>query len=311
LNESHFRVGKSIALNACDAADMVPHVGNSGVVMRLKHMWTGAIALAALTVVVSPAFADHHGGGGGRSGGGSVARGVAVRGGGPRVSAPRMTSVAPRFSGAARGVAVARVGPGIVGSGRYGYGFSRPYYAFRPHLSLGFGLWAGFPVAYPYYSGYPYGYPYPYPYPDPYSYSYPYSYPAPSYGYPGQAPSGYPSSGYPGQAPPSYPSSGYPGQAPSGYPSSGYPPAGTVGVQPGAETSGGVSFEITPNTAGAYVDGNYVGTVATFGPMSQPLPLAPGRHHIEVRAPGYQTMAFDTDAVAGQVIPYQGTMQRQ
>ena len=53
---------------------------------------------------------------------------------------------------------------------RYGYGYGyrpyyypRPYYAFRPRLSLGFGLWIGFPTAYPYYSyGYTnlaYGYP--------------------------------------------------------------------------------------------------------------------------------------------------------
>jgi len=50
----------------------------------------------------------------------------------------------------------------------YGYGYrpyyySRPYYSFRPRVSLGFGLWIGFPTAYPFYSyGYAnptYGYP--------------------------------------------------------------------------------------------------------------------------------------------------------
>jgi hypothetical protein len=50
------------------------------------------------------------------------------------------------------------------------YYFPRPYYSFRPHLSIGFGLWIGYPVAYPYaylrgYSPRVYGY-----YPDgPYS----------------------------------------------------------------------------------------------------------------------------------------------
>jgi hypothetical protein len=54
--------------------------------------------------------------------------------------------------------------------GGYGYGhgyrpyyYPRPYYSFRPRLSLGFGLWIGFPTAYPFYSyGYAnpaYGYP--------------------------------------------------------------------------------------------------------------------------------------------------------
>jgi hypothetical protein len=54
--------------------------------------------------------------------------------------------------------------------------FYRPYYSFRPHVSLGFGLWMGYPVTYPYYYPYPSPTPYPYPYADPG--------PDPSYGYP-------------------------------------------------------------------------------------------------------------------------------
>ena len=73
---------------------------------------------------------------------------------------------------------------------------------------------------------------------------------------------------------------------------------------------GGLSFEITPNTAQLSVDGTLVGTVGQFTPTSQPLGLVAGRHHIEVRASGYQTMSFDVDITAGQVIPYQGTMER-
>jgi len=42
----------------------------------------------------------------------------------------------------------------------------------------------------------------------------------------------------------------------------------------------------------------------------QPLGLPAGRHRIEIRATGYQTMSIDADIVAGQVIPYQGAMQR-
>jgi hypothetical protein len=188
-------------------------------------------------------------------------------------------------------VAGARViGPGGVAVAAYHY--YRPYYAFHPRVSLGFGLWVGFPIAYPYYYGYPYyGYPY---------YGYPYD---PYYGYPPPAYPAYPPPGYP---PAAYPPSGYPppGSAPSGYPA----PGGTVGVQPGAP-SGGVSFDITPDTAEVFVDGNDAGTVSAFGPSSPPLTLTPGRHHIEVRAPGFQTMSFDADVAAGQVIPYQGSMQ--
>ena len=86
-------------------------------------------------------------------------------------------------------------------------------------------------------------------------------------------------------------------------------------MQPGTtnqntQNSGGVSFEITPNFAEVFVDGVSMGTVGQFTPTSQPLGLTAGRHRIEIRATGYQTISFDTDIVAGQVIPYQGQMQR-
>jgi hypothetical protein len=140
--------------------------------------------------------------------------------------------------------------------------------------------------------GYDYGYPYSY---DPYSY--PAYYPPPAYNYP--APN--PSSAYP----PAY----YP---PTSAPQSGYYepdlPQGSVIAQPGT-ASGGVSFEISPSTAEVYVDGTYVGRVSDLGPTTQPLALTPGRHHVEIRAAGYQTLSIDADVISGQVIPYRGTMQ--
>jgi hypothetical protein len=82
-----------------------------------------------------------------------------------------------------------------------------------------------------------------------------------------------------------------------------------VTVQPGTTTGAGLSFEITPVDADVYVDGTYVGRVSNFGPQSPPLSVAPGRHLIEIRRAGYQTLSFDADIAAGQVIPYQGAMQ--
>ena len=149
----------------------------------------------------------------------------------------------------------------VTGRPYYGYSrpyYSRPYYSFRPRFSLGFGLWLGYPVTYPYDV---YGYPYPstYPYPDA---SYPYS-------------------------------------------------SGSVNVAPRTNpASGGLSFEISPATAEVYVDGEYAGVVSDFTPNMPPLGLTPGRHRIEVRENGFETMAFDANIVAGQVLPFQGTMQR-
>ena len=71
-----------------------------------------------------------------------------------------------------------------------------------------------------------------------------------------------------------------------------------------------MSFEIKPDTAAVFVDGTYVGTAGAFGPTNQPLGLISGRHHIEIRASGYRTMTFDADVRLGEVIPFQGTLQR-
>ena len=243
------------------------------------------VIFAALSLTAASADAGQRRGGGGRESrsyrGGSVYRG----GGGVRV-APRVYS------------------RGYIGGPR----FYRPYYSFRPRFTIGFGIWAGYPVTYPYYYDYPYGYAYP-------AAPYPYGYPPAQYGYPSASqPYNYPPSNYP---PSNYPASNYPpsrseagNTAPDNYPPQARGGA-SIGVQPGSQqrNSGGLSFEITPGTAEVFADGAYVGNVAMFDPASEPLGLTPGRHHIEIRADGYQTMAFDADVTAGQVIPYQGTLQ--
>ena len=98
------------------------------------------------------------------------------------------------------------------------------------------------------------------------------------------------------------------------YPSQSSPSYGNNSVQPqprNVSGSGGVSFEISPSDAAVFVDGSYVGTVDQFGPQTEPLRLTPGRHRIELRASGMQTMAFDTVIAAGQVIPHRGTLQQR
>ena len=206
-------------------------------------------------------------------------------------------------------------------------GYYRPYYRFVPRISLGIGLWAGYPVSWSGYYGYsPYSYGYSYPY-NPYAYGY--GYPAPPANYPTPyPPANYPSSSYPSTSYPSsnypstpYPSSSYPAPDPSGSyssqpPNSAYPdqpPAGDVTVEPGdsSATTGGVSFEIEPATASVFVDGRYMGTGGDFGPSAQPLSLTPGRHRVEIRAEGYQSMSFDADVTAGQLTPFKATLQRR
>jgi hypothetical protein len=131
--------------------------------------------------------------------------------------------------------------------------FYRPYYVFRPRISIGFGIWAGYPVTYydPYY--YPYDY-------------YPYAATTPGY------------------------------VAPS--------------VSVSQANMGGLSFAISPDTAEVWVDGEYFGHVGDYTAESQPLGLPAGRHHVELREPGFQVSSFDVDIIPGQVIPYQGQLER-
>jgi hypothetical protein len=91
------------------------------------------------------------------------------------------------------------------------------------------------------------------------------------------------------------------------------PPQGSYNVQPNQPNQanmGGLSFQISPDTAEVYVDGNYAGEVGQFTSGSQPLGLPAGRHHVELREPGFDVTSFDVDIIAGQVIPYQGQLQQ-
>ena len=246
------------------------------------------VAIATVTVLVGTATADAQARG--RARGNGVVVGRAVPRGGVR-SAPRVVA----------GSRVVRVAP---------VRFYQPYYTFRPRLNLGFGLWLGYPVAYTLYYGY-YN-------PSPLQ-------PVPPVrvsvssgtvstvsvaGVPERAypPPPYPPAAYP---PASYPPSAYP--PPASYPQSPYPPSsyqqGSVAAQP-SQPTGGMSFEITPADAQLYVDGQNVGTVGQFTPTSQPLGLTAGRHHIQITAPGYRTMELDANIIAGEVLPYQGTLGR-
>jgi hypothetical protein len=80
-------------------------------------------------------------------------------------------------------------------------------------------------------------------------------------------------------------------------------------VAPSANSAGGVTFEVTPGEAQIYCDGQYVGVVSSFDGTQQPLTLPVGNHHVELRANGYETVSFDVNVLAGQVVPYRGDMQ--
>ena len=67
-------------------------------------------------------------------------------------------------------------------------------------------------------------------------------------------------------------------------------------------------LRVDPTDAAVFIDGEYVGCVNDFGPYDAPLTLPAGYHNVELRARGWQPMRFDITVLAGQVIPYRGTL---
>ena len=155
----------------------------------------------------------------------------------------------------------------------HNHGFVGPVHFFRPYYAFRPNVSIGFGL----WAGYPFAYPYAFYNPYYYSYSY-----------------------YPYYSNNLYP---YGSVSPGVY-------ASSSGVVPDHTNMGGLSFEITPNYAELFVDNVRVGTVGEFSSTTQPLGLAAGRHHVEIRAAGYQTISFDVDIIAGQVLPYQGSLER-
>jgi hypothetical protein len=290
-----------------------PHCDSSRREMPMTTVKMMAATGCVLGLMGAPAFAQEHRGGGhaaaGRSGA-AVSR--SAQGGAVAVARGPVTAHAYGSAGAYHGYGAYPAYHGAYGYAYHGYGaygyhvvapvhYVQPYYVFHPHATVGFGIWVGYPVAYSYGFYNPFVYAAPYAYPAPY----PYSYPPPAY--PPQAYPPAPPQAYPPTAPPAYPpDSAPPTSYPSAHPSTGQ---GSVQVAGGPETMGGLSFDITPSTAQLFIDGRLAGTVGEFTPNSQPVGVAAGRHHLEVHAPGYQTLALDVDVVAGQVTPYQGSLQ--
>ena len=86
-----------------------------------------------------------------------------------------------------------------------------------------------------------------------------------------------------------------------GYSQSGYGYSGSSGSDHGA-----IRLKVKPRKAQVFVDGSYYGIVDEFDGFLQKLRLEEGPHHIEIRAEGYQSLAFDVRIQGGRTITYEG-----
>lgn len=75
---------------------------------------------------------------------------------------------------------------------------------------------------------------------------------------------------------------------------------------PPGEWLGYLRLLVEPDITQVFVDGFYLGTVADLRRL---VTLEPEPHRVELRAPGYETIAFDVHILPTETITYQTTLQ--
>lgn len=90
---------------------------------------------------------------------------------------------------------------------------------------------------------------------------------------------------------------------------------GYSGYYPGRAYSdfdtGYLRLRVSPRQAQVFVDGYFAGEVDDYDGIVQAMKLEEGPYHIEIVAPGYETLEFDVRIIPGQKIQYRGDLRRQ
>jgi hypothetical protein len=74
---------------------------------------------------------------------------------------------------------------------------------------------------------------------------------------------------------------------------------------------GNLRLDVQPASAQVFVDGYFVGTVDDFYHTLAGLSLSAGPHHLEFRAPDYETLAVDVMIDANRTITYRATLHKE
>ncbi len=72
---------------------------------------------------------------------------------------------------------------------------------------------------------------------------------------------------------------------------------------------GGLKLKVEPRNAEVLVDGSPMGTVDDFNGVFQKMQLTAGPHHVEIRAPGFRSIAFDVRIEPDDTVTYRGELQ--
>jgi hypothetical protein len=72
---------------------------------------------------------------------------------------------------------------------------------------------------------------------------------------------------------------------------------------------GALLLQTVPGVAQVFIDGYYVGVAEEFGLGGRAINLDAGAHHVELRAPGYETLTFRVVIESNNIVRYRGEMQ--
>lgn len=83
------------------------------------------------------------------------------------------------------------------------------------------------------------------------------------------------------------------------------------GYSQGYREVGNLRLKVKPANAQVHIDGYYVGVVDSFDGALQRLRVEAGNHRVELKAEGYEPVAFDVMIIPGDTITYKGEMKRR
>jgi len=79
---------------------------------------------------------------------------------------------------------------------------------------------------------------------------------------------------------------------------------------PPSTEQGALKLKVKPRDAAVYVDGYYAGVVNDFDGLFQKLTIDGGQHHVELRAPGFETLGFDVQIEPNHTTTYRGELTK-
>jgi hypothetical protein len=104
---------------------------------------------------------------------------------------------------------------------------------------------------------------------------------------------------------------GYGGIEPGGFGGGDYYGSGGYSSSnPGRGEEASLRLKIKPRDAQVFVDGQYVGIVDEFDGVFHHLKSDAGMHHVEIRAPGYETLTFDVRLDPDHSTTYTGELKK-